>query len=503
MKKDILLVNPPLLWGQEDRLDIKPPINLLYLGTWLKHRGIEVGIIDVVSTRVNFRKVIEQIQEQRPRFLGIPFYQGSRETALSLCREVKRTMPEIVIIGGGPLMTTFFDDLLLDPALDVGVIGEGEITLEELIRAGPTADFASIPGLAYREPGEGQGENPRLSGSSSPLADSSFHSEGAPSLEVRIVRSADREPIESLDTLPFLEYGLIDQKPYYDFQERLSMPRWLFLSSSRGCPFKCVFCATPVLWPGKMRRLSVERLMAEIRHQRSLDPGIGIGFMDDSFFSDKPWLNRFFDAIARENIRYCCIGRADHLETGDVKKLAQTGCHYVALGVETGNQARQNTIRKYLDLSKVRAAVQALAAHEIICKCFFMLGFPDETPAEMVETVNFAVDLKRLGMDECNIFPVSLYPGTELAKGHDRSAFRSEIYKGFDPENRRIDTLAEDEDKGEKRLSIYASVPTVDLNPWLDQGALLELVKLAYNKVEAKEDLTIEEVNALIEKRNG
>ncbi|MBF0499805.1 MAG: B12-binding domain-containing radical SAM protein [Candidatus Riflebacteria bacterium] len=413
-------------------------------------------------------KVVEHIVLRRPRFLGVPMYQGSRETALTLCREVKQLLPDTVIVGGGPLMTTFYDDLLRDPAIDIGVIGEGEVTLEELVRAGPGADPRNIPGLAFR----------------------TNDSPGS------VMRSADRAPIESLDGLPYLDYGLIDQRPYYAFHERLNMPRWLFLSSSRGCPFACVFCATPVLWPGKMRRLSVERLMDEIHYQRKLDPGIGIGFMDDSFFSDKPWLNRFFKAVAREKIRYCCIGRADHLEPADVENLARTGCHYVALGVETGNQIRQKTIRKYLDLSKVRRTVQALSRHKIICKCFFILGFPDETPQEMVETVNFAVDLKRDGMDECNIFPLSLYPGTELAKGYDRSGFRSDIYKGFDRGNRPIEELSKDEDHGEKRLSIYSSVPSADLNSWLGHEALLALVKLAYNKVEKKEYLTLEELRA-------
>jgi len=458
----IVLVNPPLLWGQEDRMDLKPPLNLMYLASWLKHQGHAAPIIDTVSLRLPLEAVIERLVSLAPRFLGVPFYQGSRETTICLCRAVKNRIPELLIIGGGPLMTTFSEDLMLEQSIDAGVLGEGELTLTELLETADQAGWSRIPGLALRDAAG------------------------------NVFRTPPRSPIESLDSLPFLDTSQPDLSPYSAFQEKLGMPRWLFLSSSRGCPFRCVFCATPVLWPGPVRRLSVQRLIEEIRYHRRNDPALGIGFMDDSFFSDKIWLNEFFNAIAAEHVRYCCIGRADHLDAHDAAQLAKTGCHYVALGVETGNQTRQKTIRKFLDLKKVETAVRALSAHGIITKCFFMLGFPDETPAEMVETINFAVKLKKAGMSECNFFPVSVYPGTELARGCDKSAFQSGIYTGYDRENRAIDEFAPDA-RGEKRLSIYAGIPTSDINAFLTHDQLLDLVKTAYVKVEKIEPMALGE----------
>ncbi len=462
-RADIVLVNPPLLWGQEDRMDLKPPLNLMYLASWLKSRGHHAPIIDTVSLRLTLGDVLDRLAGLSPGVLGAPLYQGTRETTLRLCREAKRRFPHLRIIGGGPLMTTFYDDLMLEDAIDAGVLGEGEVTLTELLETPDVAAWPRIPGLALRDGNGG------------------------------VLTTAPRSRIEPLDSLPFLDTSQPDLQAYYAFHEKLDMPRWLFLSSSRGCPFRCVFCATPVLWPGPMRRLSVQRLIDEIRYHRRNDPGLGIGFMDDSFFSDKPWLEEFFRAIGPEKLRYCCIGRADHLDARDAVRLAETGCHYVALGVETGNQARQKAIRKYLDLGKVEAAVRALSANGIVTKCFFMLGFPGETPAEMAETINFAVTLKKAGMSECNFFPVSVYPGTELAAGLDKSSFRSGIYAGYDRENRPVDALCP-EARGEKRLSIYANVPTADINGYLTHERLLDLVKTAYIKVEKAESITPGEI---------
>lgn len=465
-RPDILLLNPPLLWGQEERMDLKPPLNLMYLASWLKHHGHTAPLVDAVSLGLSFENVLERIASLAPRRLGVPFYQGSRETAVRLCREAKKLLPKLLIIGGGPLMTTFSEDLMLEHCIDAGVIGEGELTLTELLETPDRGDWPGIPGLALRDAAG------------------------------NVFKTPPRAPIEPLDSLPFLDTDQPDLQPYYKFHEKLGMPRWLFLSSSRGCPFRCVFCATPVLWPGPMRRLSVPRLIEEIRFHRRDDPTLGIGFMDDSFFSDKRWLNEFLSAIAPENLRYCCIGRADHLDAQEAEKLAKTGCHYVALGVETANQARQKTIRKFLDLDKVEATVRSLSANGILTKCFFMLGFPGETPAEMAETINFAVTLRKAGMSECNFFPVSIYPGTELATGCSASAFTSGIYAGYDRENKPISAF-DAEARGEKRLSIYANIPTADINEFLTHAQLLSLVKTAYVKVEKAESITPEEVLAI------
>ncbi len=459
-KADIIFVSPPLIWGQENRMDIKPPLNLMYLASYLEKNSVKSTIIDVIGENFDFYMVLKTIKEESPAFLGLPLYHASLETVFNLCKEVKKILPSVKIIGGGPSITTQAEDLMKRDEIDIGVIGEGEITLGEVILS-EEKDYKRIDGIAYKKDG--------------------------------ISINRKREHI-NLDMLPNLDYKFVNMEPYFSYQKKLNIPETIFMVTSRGCPCNCIYCATPELWPGPLRRYSVERTIDEIKFHLAKFPGVDIGFMDDSFFSDKKWLNEFLDKIEGSNARFCCIGRADHLDKELVERLARAGCLYVALGIETGNQARQKKIKKYLDLEKTRKNVKLLADKNILTKCFFMLGFPDETPEEMVETINLAVDLRKGGMSKFNFFPVVIYPGTELAKRFPRSICKSKIYEEYKPDVTSIS------DFGERSLSMYSTIPDEDINTFLTGEELIELTKMAYNKVEKGEYINIHEINDLTRK---
>lgn len=468
LRPDIVLVAPPLLWNNELRPDMKQPLNLLYLGSWLNRAGLKAQVLDAVIEQYDLAKVLQKIQEADPGFVGVPFYQATRSTALELCAAIRREFPDIWIVAGGPLATTSAESLLDHAEIDFCVIGEGEQTLAELLKSGlPSVretdyDFShvkSIAGLAFVCRG------------------------------VKVV-TAERHPIADLDGLPFVDFNLIRIEKYFAYHSSIEMSDWLFLTTSRGCHARCVFCATPVLWPHGMRRQTVPRLLAEIAFQRQRYPTAQFGFMDDSFFSDKAWLREFFAGIGGMNVKYCCIGRADHLTEDDVAGLAATGCIYVALGIETGNQIRQKQLKKHLDLARVKKSVQLLKKHDVFCKGFFMLGFPDETAEEMLETINFAVELKQLGMGECSFFPVSIYPGTELAEKFSKAYHVSRIYESDNCSDVNADDFAE------TRMKRYANIPDADINSFFTAGQILKIVRFAYQRLEKCEKAEIAELIA-------
>ncbi len=446
-RPDIVLIAPPLLWESELRPDMKQPLNLLYLGSWLNAAGLRAMLIDAVIEELCLPEILQKVAELQPRFVGVPFYQATRSTALDLCKAIRRELPHIKIVAGGPLATTSAESLLNHREIDFCVIGEGEITLEELLKSSDLSGIRGIAGLAFSDGDEK-------------------------------VFTAEREPIADLDALPYIDFDLIRIDKYFAYHSSIDMSDWLFLTTSRGCHARCTFCATPVLWPHGMRRQSVPRLLAEIAFQRQRYPTAQFGFMDDSFFSDKAWLREFFAGIGAMQVKYCCIGRADHLNEEDVAGLAATGCIYVALGIETGNQLRQKKLKKYLDLDRVKKSVQLLKQSDVFCKGFFMLGFPDETAEEMLETINFAVDLKQLGMGECSFFPVSIYPGTELAERFSEDFHVSRIY-----EPQCTQTTADD-DFAEARMRRYANVPDADINSFFTAAQILNIVRFAYQRIE-------------------
>ncbi|MBF0543567.1 MAG: cobalamin-dependent protein [Candidatus Riflebacteria bacterium] len=384
--KKIVLVPPPLLWEEKLRLSFQPPLNLLYLFSYLKSHAFEVELLDVVSLKCSLEETLNRIVNSSPAFVGIPLYYASLNNAFELVSRLKAHLPELKFVAGGPSLTMEPERMMREGAFDFGIIGEGEETLASLLSAWENGTpLESITGLAYRKSGN-------------------------------VIINPRRPPINNLDSLPFLDFSILNNEYYFKFQEEYHVPRTLFLNSSRGCSFKCAYCCTPVLWPGKVRRYSPSRLIAEIKFQLETFPEIDIGFCDDSFFSDKEWLMEFIRLVQPLKINYQCIGRSDHLNPPLIELLVKSGLNYIAFGVETGSQQRQLKLRKNLDLNVLVRNMKALVQYEVKTKCFFMLGFPDETPQEMAETINLASTLKRNGMTFFTFFPVTIYPGTELAK---------------------------------------------------------------------------------------
>jgi magnesium-protoporphyrin IX monomethyl ester (oxidative) cyclase len=463
---DVLLIATPLIMG-DHRLDFKPPLNLLFLHAYLKQQGMAADVCDMVSERMDLAGVLARIETQKPRAIGIPLYHATTDTVFELARHIRALDPAIKIIVGGPSFTIEPDKYMQSGLFDAGVVGEGEVTFLETIKALREADPPHTPGAAFLKDG-------------------------------KVVIHPRREQIEHLSDLPFLDYSPINMDVYFNYQKQMGIHQTIFMTTSRGCAFRCTFCSTPLLWgPSNVRRVSASRILAEIEHHLSIFPDTHIGFLDDSFFADRKWLAEFFPGIKKLGAKYTCIGRVDHLDTALIEQTAESGCTYIAFGVETGSQLRQRQIKKYLSLDKLKRNMAAFAKYDITTKCFFMLGFPDETIQEMADTINLAVDLAIIGMKKCSFFPVIVYPGTELARAFDFQEFDAGIYEDYVIDMAGYTGGSAPVNAGETGMSMYSTVPKTDSNPYLNHRALVKLIKIAYQKVTDKEPITVEEVEAL------
>lgn len=460
MKCDILLVALPLLWGQEYRRDMRPPVNLLCLTSFLREKGFTSGLIDCVSEDLTIDELLKRIALSGPRFVGIPCYHASLSTAEEFIRRLRDCLPGVRIIGGGPSVSIEPEEILRTAALECAVIGEGEETLEEVLGTSSSEEYGEIEGLVFSSGGD-------------------------------IRRTDRRSPIRDLDRLPFIDYSVLDMGTYFSSQKLRDVPPTVFMTTSRGCSHRCSFCATPLLWPGPVRRFTAARVIEEMKYQSGRFEGAHIGFLDDCFFSDAIWLQEFLQKVSPLGITYNCIGRIDRLNPDTIEALVKTGCGFIAFGVETGSQRRQKAIGKNLDLRNVLQNVALLSKFDIVAKGFFMLGFPDETPEEMAETINFAVTLRRKGMKKFSIFPVIIYPGTELARKFSITRFDSSICKDYPRDLSSLD------DFGEKNLALYSTVPATDVNRYLSHQKIIKLVKLAYNRIEQMEYIKQGEILSL------
>lgn len=450
----LLLLSPPLHCEKHLRRSFQPPLNLLYLYSYLQARNVAVMMFDAVSPEA----AVAEILALAPGLVGIPLYYASLNNVFAIVEQVRQQNSAIKFVAGGPCLTMEPQRMMGEGGFDFGVIGEGEETLFELFTAlTGRHDFSDIAGLIFRKNDE-------------------------------LVINQRRPPIADLDQLPFLDFSGLDNAYYFDFQKKSGIPETLFLNSSRGCSFRCSYCCTPVLWPGPVRRYSPQRMIDEIKHQLQLFPQAEIGFCDDSFFSDKRWLDQFLELARPLQFRFQCIGRADHLTPEYIEKLVAAGMTYIAFGVETGNATRQKSLHKHLDLNRLMSTMKELSRFNVKSKCFFMLGFPDENLEEMTETINLAVSLRRSGMSYFSIFPVTVYPGTELAE-----KFPSEKFSiGLDAHMPEIirDGIEIDQSNESYLNSRF--------NAFLTQRQMIEVVTFAWEKVEKAESVTLAELENLV-----
>jgi anaerobic magnesium-protoporphyrin IX monomethyl ester cyclase len=285
----------------------------------------------------------------------------------------KRGVP--VVVGGVHVSAL---PLTMGDSMDVGCIGEGEETIVELfslfMKNGdlPADDLASINAI-------------------------SFH-DGA---SIRV--NPPRELIRDLDSIPFPARDLIDVGPHS------------YMFTSRGCPYRCRFCSSSNFWR-KPRFFSAEYVLREIEE---LVENYGvrlISFFDDLFIGDKARLSKIALMIEGnerlDNVSFTCSGRANLITDETAALLKRMRVRSVGLGLESGSEKTLRYLKvNNISVSDNRNAVLTLRSHGIAANASFIIGAPEETENEMLETFRF---IKRTPISLFDTYVLTPYPGTEL-----------------------------------------------------------------------------------------
>ena len=265
----------------------------------------------------------------------------------------------------------------LSEDMDIGCIGEGEETFSELMSAYLARnafcpeDLRDIPGLIYRDGG-------------------------------KLVRTPDRLPSDSLDKLPHPKRALGGYQTHD------------YMFTTRGCPYRCAFCSSSRYWR-KVRSATPEYVIEEVNEL--VANGVKtISFYDDLFIADKKRLARIADLIIEnglhKRVSLTCSCRANVLNKDIVEVLKSMNVVAVALGLESGS----DRILKYLKGTSVsvednRNAVEILKDAGIQANASFVIGSPDETEDEIMETYDF---IKKSRLDFVDIYVLTPYPGTPV-----------------------------------------------------------------------------------------
>ncbi len=381
---NVALVNPP----QQPRLEtfseiglIVPPLGLAYLAAVLEESDYLVTIIDAPAQGLTFPQLRKELEKLDPDVVGISSTTPNFKEASKVSRLTKAVCPEATVVIGGPHVSFTPEETLREnPSIDVACIGEGECTLLELIKSlEENTDLSEVKGIAYRRNG--------------------------------VVKRNPPQPfIKNLDELPFPARHLLPMNRYRALGKNF-VPGTVL--TSRGCPFRCIFCSSSLLFGKKFRGRSPENVANELEDLQVEYKIDNIEFLDDLFtFNQKR-----AEAICQEildrklDVRWVCSSRVDTITKKLTMKLKEAGCALIYLGVEAGSQRVLNLIKKGIRIEQSIRALKWAKEVGIETVASFILGVPGETKEEMEQTIKFA---KKLNPDYAQFTIATPFPGTEL-----------------------------------------------------------------------------------------
>lgn len=221
--------------------------------------------------------------------------------------------------------------------------------------------------------------------------------------------AGDRIPlINDLNRLPGPAWDLADLRRYKQFWMERHGYWELNVWTTRGCPYKCNWCAKPT-WGRSYHARSPERVAAELaslQREHGLDR---VWFTDDIFALKPEWLRRFRQVLLRP-VPYRCLSRVDLMvDEGFTADLAATGCREVWVGAESGSDRILKAMDKDSTVAEIAAATALLRRHGVKVCFFLQLGYPGETVDDVIETVKM---VRRLKPDEIGVSVSYPHPGT-------------------------------------------------------------------------------------------
>ncbi|MFW6131626.1 MAG: B12-binding domain-containing radical SAM protein [Candidatus Aminicenantaceae bacterium] len=370
-----------------------PPIGILYLASVLRKNSIDTEVVPSDVLNYDWKDVEKRIKEFNPDVVGITTTTENRFESFKLASIAKKWNPNITTVLGGPHISMSGKDTLINiKDVDILVIGEGEQTVAELAQSlREKKNLKNVKGIYFRKNGQ-------------------------------ISFTGYRNYIDNLDELPFPARDLIpmDQYRFYVTTQDGKRRKAQNIMTSRGCPFNCYFCATPVSWGRKVRGHSPERVIEEIEHLIDTYKAEFIWFYDDTLNYNSQRLNKIMDLIIERklNIKFCNEFRIDIIDEPTIEKMAKAGLVWAHFGIEAGNaRIRNHVVQKNINIEKAYQFVRWGKKYGFVPDAFFIFSHHTENWTEAQETIEIMERFKSINPEtEISSAILHIYPGTELEK---------------------------------------------------------------------------------------
>lgn len=376
----VLLIQPPV--AERDITSFMyPPMGLISLAATVRMTGSHVLIHDCNLYSQSFEKAIKLAREFKPDIVGLTAMTVNINNAFLMAEKIKRVSEKIKIVVGGVHATVVPMDVLENKNIDFVVIGEGEVSFNNLLKTlGSNGNVSKAKGIGYK------------------------------SGRRKIVN--EKQPlIEDVSSLPIPAYDLLDfdkyRAPYTARHPFMSMIR------SRGCPYQCTFCGVQSVFAHKYRCQTPARTLDEIMYLVKKFGVKEISFKDSEFTLNGRNVEELCDLLikAKFDLTWNCNGRVNNVNLRMLKKMRKAGCRGITYGVESGDQKILDNLKKAITPDKVREAIRISKEAGLKVITNFMIGNPGDNKETIEKTIRFAAELDT---DYTYFGFTTPFPGTEL-----------------------------------------------------------------------------------------
>lgn len=364
-----------------------PPLGTLQTAAVLREAGHEVAVFDV-GLRHSPQELGGALEEFQPEILVVQEdgFNYLTKMCLTVMREAILAMISIAHSAGCRVAVSSSDStdhsaIYLAAGAEAVVLGESEAVLRALLeRWEKNAAWHDVGGVARLESGA-------------------------------VSATAKPAVMRDLDALPLPAWDLLDTTPYAKIWRDHHGEFSLNMATTRGCPYKCNWCAKPI-YGNRYNSRSPEHVVREIELLQALHAPDHIWFADDIFGLKPGWVVRFRDLLRERglSIRYKIQSRVDLLlESGTIDALAESGLEEVWVGAESGSQAILDAMDKGTTVQQIHTATSLLRARGVRVCYFLQFGYPEETTAEVEETIRM---VERAMPDDIGVSISYPLPGT-------------------------------------------------------------------------------------------
>ena len=392
-RQKIVFIVPPtslseIFKGMGDVGNKQPFMGILLLAGLTRKLGYETHIIDSYALNLKTQDILIKLGKIKPDYVGITSTTLTISKAGLLAKLIKERMPRCKIIVGGKHITAL-PELTMEkyPEIDIGIVGEGEETLTELLEIYKVGkdDFGKVNGIVYRDK------------------------------EAKVIRTGLRHLIQSLDSYPPPAWDLISDviKYYRPAPNNINKTPAISMIVSRGCPLGCTFCFNRSDERNRhVRWYSIDKIISLIDEMVNVYGIKEIAFMDDNMIANRRMMKEFCNRLIHSKYKFSwsCYGSTNFADEAIFRLMKKAGCWQISWGIEHACQEILDVYGKGIKISQMIKGLKLSAKCGISNRAFLMHGNFLET----LKTIKINIEyLLSLPLDEFQVGYFIPFPGTQ------------------------------------------------------------------------------------------